>query len=81
MLQRGGKVVCKVVRDTSYKSLTVHILKKQKEQQRYSLMNGADIKPSANFMSIISLTMVTDNMLTKMLILTISKFFGVNRLI
>ena len=27
MLQRGGKVVCKVVRDTSYKSLTVPILK------------------------------------------------------
>ena len=27
MLQRGGKVVCKVVRDTSYKSLTVSILR------------------------------------------------------
>lgn len=27
MLQRGGKVVCKVVRDTSYKSLTVPILR------------------------------------------------------
>ena len=27
MLERGGKVVCKVVRDTSYKSLTVPILR------------------------------------------------------
>lgn len=27
MLQRGGKVVCKVVRDTSYKSLKVPILR------------------------------------------------------
>ena len=27
MLQRGGKVICKVVRDTSYKSLTVPILR------------------------------------------------------
>ncbi len=66
MLQRGGKVVCKVVRDTSYKSLTVPILKAIDRSATLFSDEWLVTKPLINCMNIISLTTVTDNTLMKM---------------
>ena len=77
MLQRGGKVVCKVVRDTSYKSLTVPILRTVKRTTTLFSDEWCGYETVSKLYDITWLTTVTDNTLMKMLILTISKDFGV----